>query len=129
MGAEVKQLEDELEIPRIKGNKHSKIGWKNLVKKAVKEAATNFFKENVKGKLEDGPMKHESFGQKSYLKELRSDKARTNFALRTKIIPVKFNDKNDKKNQHKLWRCDSCLVEIESQSHILHCPAYQQTNL
>ena len=36
LGAEVKQLEDELEIPRIKGNKHSKIRWKNLVKKAVK---------------------------------------------------------------------------------------------
>ena len=42
------------------------------------------------------------------------------------MLPVKFNFKNDKKNQQELWRSDSFLVEIESQSHILHCPAYQQ---
>ena len=33
-----------------------------------------FFKENVKGNLEDGPMKKESFGQKSYLENFRLTK-------------------------------------------------------
>ena len=23
-----------------------------------------------------------------------------------------------------LWRCDSCRSEVDTQSHVLHCPAY-----
>ena len=25
-----------------------------------------------------------------------------------------------------LWRCDSCLSAIETQSHVLYCPAYTE---
>jgi hypothetical protein len=28
------------------------------------------------------------------------------------------------KYEKELWKCDSCLSTIESQSHLLFCPAY-----
>ena len=41
------------------------------------------------------------------------------------MIECKFNYKNDATFAKDLWRCDSCLKEIETQSHILHCEAYK----
>ena len=38
----------------------------------------------------------------------------------------KFNFKNQKKYQEDLWRCDSCQSSIETNTHILHCPAYAE---
>ena len=57
---------------------------------------------------------------------MRSNEAKTNFSMRAKMLPFKFNYKNDKKNQLEMWKCDSCMTEIETQSHIIHCPAYHQ---
>ena len=34
--------------------------------------------------------------------------------------------KNMKNYRQELWICDSCETSIESQSHMLWCPAYQQ---
>ena len=42
------------------------------------------------------------------------------------MVPAKFNFKNMKNYSRELWKCDSCETAIESQSHILCCPAYQQ---
>ena len=39
---------------------------------------------------------------------------------------VKFNYKNDQNYSRELWKCDSCMSAIETQSHILYCPAYQE---
>ena len=39
-------------------------------------------------------------------------------------INAKFNYKNDVKNRSELWRCDSCMTAIDTQSHILWCPSY-----
>ena len=37
---------------------------------------------------------------------------------------VKFNYKNDQQNSRELWKCDSCQSSIETQDHVLWCPAY-----
>ena len=50
---------------------------------------------------------------------------RLKFRLRTKMIDAKFNFKNKKEYSSDLWVCDSCSSSIESQSHLLWCPAYQ----
>ena len=39
-------------------------------------------------------------------------------------IDVKWNYKSDPQNMRDLWRCDSCKSNIETQKHILWCPAY-----
>ena len=42
------------------------------------------------------------------------------------MLNFKFNYKNDAKNLQELWNCDSCQSAIESQDHILWCPAYAE---
>ena len=64
--------------------------------------------------------------KKTYLKELTLSKARMKFKIRTSMVDVKFNYKNDKRHMSDLWKCDSCLSAIESQNHVLHCPAYAE---
>ena len=52
--------------------------------------------------------------------------ARIKFKLRTNMTNVKFNYKSDPINLKSLWHCDSCQSAIDSQDHVLWCPAYQE---
>ena len=40
------------------------------------------------------------------------------------MLNIKFNYKNDKLNAKELWNYDSCQSAIETQDHIIWCPAY-----
>ena len=40
------------------------------------------------------------------------------------MIETKMNFRNMKNYSHELWLCDSCERSIETQSHLLWCPAY-----
>ena len=67
----------------------------------------------------------ENFGLKQYFKDLTVVEARIKFRLKTKMIQVKFNFRNDSKNARQNWICESCDNGcIESQSHIMWCEAY-----
>ena len=48
------------------------------------------------------------------------------FSLRTMMIDLKGNDKNDKTYKAEKLRCDACKNDIETQSHVLVCPAYDE---
>ena len=52
--------------------------------------------------------------------------ARIKFKLRTKMLNTKFNYKNEPAYRAALWLCHSCQSSIETQSHILWCPAYAE---
>ena len=67
-------------------------------------------------------MKNESFEAKEYLSTMNLYNARTKFRMRSNMIDVKFNFSS--KYESELWLCDSCQSSIESQSHLLFCPAY-----
>ena len=73
-------------------------------------------------KLEN--LKEEEFGQKDYLKTLTMEEARMFFRVRTKMVKCKLNQSSDPRNRASLWRCSGCGY-IDSQTHILHCPSYQ----
>ena len=75
-------------------------------------------------KLEN--LKHESYEEKPYLTAMSMHDARMNFSLRSRMFNCKMNYLNNPKYKAELWRCDSCESLIDSQSHILYCPAYQQ---
>ena len=55
--------------------------------------------------------------------------ARLNFKLRSQMLDVKFNYSHDPSFKRDLWKCDSCESSIESQSHILWCPAYSDLRI
>ena len=39
---------------------------------------------------------------------------------------VKWNFQNDIKNREQLWQCSSCQSSIDTQSHLIWCPAYSK---
>ena len=46
------------------------------------------------------------------------------FGIQTKMLKtVKLNYTNDPVNKQQIWKCDDC-ESIDSQEHILWCPAY-----
>jgi hypothetical protein len=102
----------------------SKIAWKRLVKEAIKVNEVSKLKQEIssKSKLKDGPMAKEDFESKEYLAKMTLESSRMNFKLRSKMLDVKFN--YSAKHEKELWLCDSCCSSIETQSHLLFCPAY-----
>jgi hypothetical protein len=101
--------------------------WKKIINKEAKNQNGNIlsksFRENY-SKLEC--MKTEVYEEKQYLNEMNMWNARMNFSLRTRMFPCKMNYMNNPKYKAELWSCDSCETHIDSQSHILYCPAYKQ---
>ena len=85
-------------------------------------------------KLSEGPIFNpinpdeevEQFRKKSYLNNLSLCKARVKFSHRAKMYNVSFNFKNQGNNANNLWQCSSCQSSIETQDHVLYCPAYSQ---
>ena len=102
----------------------SKWSWKHRIKEAAKQRNELDLKEeiNIFEKLET--LKGEEYGQKSYLKTMSMSEARTLFRIRTRMIRCKMNQSSDPYNKSSLWKCEDCGY-VDTQRHILHCPAYQ----
>lgn len=126
--SECRDLLKSLNLPNLLDNKVSgnmnKLAWKRLVNKAINEYEESNCKKVFvsKSKLRDSTMTKEGFMRKEYLTQMNLSSARVNFSLRSKMLDVKFN--YSAKFEKELWLCDSCCSSIETQSHLLFCPAY-----
>ena len=70
-------------------------------------------------------MRKEKYGQKDYLSKMSMSDARLFFRLRTKTYKCKMNQSSEQGNKISLWKCTGC-GRIDSQAHIMWCPAYQE---
>ena len=116
-------------VPNIINSENSltKNQWKMIIKKEAKIQNGKILSKSINenySKLEC--MKNEVYEEKSYLTEMSMWNARLHFSLRTRMFPCKMNYMNSPKYKAELWSCDSCETLIDSQSHILYCPAYKQ---
>ena len=68
---------------------------------------------------------NERFEFKKYLKNKNVHEARIAFKMRTKMLEIKMNFQYDIKYMVDLWQCDSCRRAVDTQTHVLNCPAYQ----
>ena len=126
---ECKELIKSLNLPDLfeeeKVNRTlSKLAWRKLVTKAIIEDEEAKFKKafSSKSKLKDGDMTKESFERKDYLTRMNLTHSRVKFNIRSEMLDIKFN--YSAKYERELWLCDSCCSSIETQSHLLFCPAY-----
>ena len=135
LAREVMTLCEELDIENIMEEDIgvSKNSWKNTVKKAIFSRNEKELKEKIQdySKLEE--LKSETTCERQeYLSTMSMAEARIKFRLRTFTFPCKMNQSSDPRFRAELWRCDSCFSlldpgsrnNINSQSHILWCPAY-----
>ena len=124
----MKQWIKHLVLPNFIDNPNldiSKQQFKNQVKKALAEECQKELKEQtlISKKLKDGPMRDELFEKRKYFDELSLSNARHNFKFRSQMFEAKFNYKHQQNYAEELWRCSSCLSSIDTQSHVLFCPA------
>ena len=100
----------------------SKKKFNSLFKNKIKMKNEKQLKDKMKDMTKLKHLIEEPFECKEYLKILNLEQIRTKFKIRTKMIKTKLNMKNIDKN----WMCDSCETAIDSQSHVIWCPAYSQ---
>ena len=99
--------------------------WKCQVKRAILRKNESEVKEKLLRyrKLEDDPILEENFCKKTYLESLNLIDSRLMYRIRSKTTGAKMNMKSSEKFSKELWKCEDC-GNIDSQSHILWCPAY-----
>ena len=101
--------------------------FKRLVKNKINLLNEDSLREDMKTLSKCGDLKEGPYKRQDYFKELKVEDIRTKFRYRTKMIDVKFNFRNKNNYSKVLWLFDSCETSIESQSHVLWCPAYRNT--
>ena len=124
---EVQELCENLGIPEVtkdRKDEKSKAKWKKIIEEAVEKKNEVELKEKIRKYEKLEIMKQEDYGQKNYLEQLTLLQARTLFRVRTRMVNCKMNQLGDRKNKASLWKCGECGY-IDSQLHIIHCPAYQ----
>ena len=127
----LRDCEDILEqwdVPNILKESHqlTKCQWKTILNKEAKVQNGKLLSKIMKqgySKLE--AMKSEIYEEKPYITAMSMYDARINFSLRARTFPCKMNTMNNPKFKAEMWRCDSCESCIDSQSHLLYCPAYK----
>ena len=124
---EAQELCEKMGIPDIT-KERIKDPSKAQLKSRIKEAVEKNNGKELKGDMERYEklevMKKEDYEQKDYLSNLSLEQARTLFRVRTRTIPCKFNQSSDRGNRESLWQCRACGY-VETQTHIMHCPAYK----
>ena len=102
--------------------------WKKIVKEAILAANQEQLKQEIKEKykkLKNSELAKETFGRKSYIKDLNLQQARTKFKFRCLMTQhVKMNQKSNKTYEDALWRCEDCGLQ-DTNSHLLWCSGYE----
>ena len=100
--------------------------FKNIIKKKIKSENESQVRKGMSKYVKTLDIKDEKFETKDYLKSRNLNNIRTRFRYRMKMLKVKFNYKNIPAYSQTNWSCDSCEKAIDTQSHILWCPAYKE---
>ena len=126
--SECVDIMEEWEITDITQGKDnfSKQQWKTKVKNGAIQQNSKLLSKEIEKSSKLEVMKTENYGEKPYITEMNMHDARINFQLRSRMFLCKMNYLNHPQYKAELWKCDSCQTCIDSQSHILYCPAYQQ---
>ena len=99
--------------------------FKNITRRKINIENENSIRKKIQNYSKMDETKEEIFEQKEYLKKLNLKEIRTQFRIRTRMLDFKFNFKNKNAYAEQNWMCDSCEKAVETQSHVLWCPAYQ----
>ena len=113
---------EQLNIPKISCNDI----YKDEIEDACKKKAENDIKEEMKGSSKMKSKIEEGWQRREYLENKKIHEARAMFRFRSKMADCKMNYPNEPRFKKDLWMCDSCRSAIDSQSHVMICPAYKE---
>ena len=125
--SEGKKLISMYGLPNIidENTSMTKLSWKRLVKEAIQRKSEEDVQSSFSSfsKLTDKGFEKEKLELKKYTQEMSLRQARISFKIQSNMIKTKMNMKSSPKFANELWKCDDCL-SLDSQSHIMWCPAY-----
>ena len=124
---ECRKLLSEYNLPNIIDEEtgFSKQNWSKMVKNVVKQKSETNIYEEFKGysKLKNKGYENEKLEIKEYIMKMTLRDSRTFFKVRSSMLKTKMTMKSNQKYAAELWRCNECM-SMDSQSHIVWCPAY-----
>ena len=127
LSKEVSQICEELGIPDV--NESAMVDNKKSVRRMVKSACRSKNDIELKEKMDDlikcDNMKGEDCDLKSYFRDLNLNDARNMFAINSNMNDLRGNYSKVPANIKNNWRCIGCNVEVEINSHIMVCNAYE----
>ena len=124
LARESEEMCEELGIKNIIKQQVPLGRWKTDVKNACKQLMENEFKKDTERLSKLEAMGGEFFGIKQYMKNKSIDDARYMFRIRTRMVDVKMNFRNDPRYKRESWMC-KCETNVESQTHVLlYCKNY-----
>ena len=116
---------EELSLPNIIEQRIKQASWKKLVKVALQDKNKDDLIKDLEKSKKAKEFKSETFEIKEYFSKLNLTESRAIFKHRSKMMQfTKMNYSNDPTYRKELWQCNSCQTNIDTQSHILWCPAY-----
>ena len=124
LALEVKGICEELGIPDVNKADLTKNEVKKLVTTACKEKDEVYMKQKMENSKKMEDIIDDNCELKPYLKNLTLHQARDLFKIRTNMIKLRENYKNDKTNKSVNYVCVGCKQEKEVNAHVLVCPAY-----
>ena len=98
--------------------------FKSVVRKACQKYNNEELKSQISSYKKMSAIQNEVEKGNDYFFSEALQTARTVFRFRVELFEAKYNFKNkpDYKNEH--YMCDSCMSQIDVNTHVLHCPAY-----
>ena len=119
----------ELGLPNILKERIDKKKWETMVKKSVLENHQSELKERMEGlKKLEGIVK-DNLEIKEYFKFRNLEDTRVMFRLRTRMLELKANQKNNPTFRKEGWKCDGCKQEIENEKHVMECTSYDHVRV
>ena len=103
--------------------------WKNFVKRKIADMNA----KDILCQMEHyKKINKEDFDDKvhqvqQYLKDMNVAEARLRFKIRSLMTPtIRMNFQNDAVFRQEMWMCPGCNNRIDTQAHVMKCPAYSQ---
>ena len=122
LATESSKLCEELNLPDITTDVVSRYDINRRIEEGNKKEIMEEMKKSSKMK----GLADEDFERKPYLEHKNVTEARVKFAQRSAMFPCKTNYMSDPSFREDLFVCDSCESAIDTMSHVMICPAYQQ---
>ena len=126
LSQEVTEICGKLEIEDANTLEMENVGKKMMRSKviaAAKEVNEKEVKSKMRTKCED--MKDEEIKLQDYFDNLTLYEARECFKIRSNMNKIRGNYKNMATNKQAGWRCVGCNLEVELNSHVMICGAYE----
>ena len=120
------QIAEELNISGPFDSSVSKKQYKSLVKKACNKMNTEDLKGQIQSYKKMSSIQEEVVKGNEYFFRESLSSVRTLFRFRVDLFPAKMNFKNKQEYKEEKFLCNSCMSEIDINTHVLHCPSYRE---